>query len=99
MKNNSYTVTFYLNKSKPKGKKLPIYVRITVNRKKAEFSIKEYLLIDQWDEQSSQGIRTPRVNQYITKIEDKLNDIRSDIEKEDKVVTAKAIKDRFLGIG
>jgi len=99
MQNNSYTITFYLNKLKPKGNKYPIYVRITVNRRKVEFAIKEYLLVEQWDETSFQAIKIPRVNQYITKVENRLNDIRVELERDGKVITAKAIKDKFLGIG
>ena len=46
---NSFGIYFYVKKYKETNGKLPIYVRITVNKQRAEFSIKRTIEEKSWN--------------------------------------------------
>ena len=53
----SFSLRYYLNKSKPVGDKFKIYGRVIVNRKKAEFYTNFPIKPNDWDEESTPTIK------------------------------------------
>lgn len=74
-----------------------IYLRITVNRKKAEISTKRVISPKKWDPKSQKAKGEPELNSYLLHIENDVTRIHSKLINDGKEVTAKTIKDIFLG--
>lgn len=45
---NTFSIHFWLNTAKKKNGIAPVYVRITVNGKRAEISLKRYQSVTSW---------------------------------------------------
>ncbi len=74
-----------------------IYLRITVNRKKAEISTKRTIIPKKWDPKSQKAKGDPELNSYLLHIQNEVTRIHSKLINDDKEVTAKLIKDIYLG--
>lgn len=96
------TITFYIKKSKAtKAGKAPIYVRITMNGKRAEASINRKVPVDLWNSEGNGMMgNSPEaftLNRHISKVR---NDIYSHFYKisdQEEYVTAMQVRDAFLG--
>jgi integrase len=99
---NTISLLFYIKKTKiDNDQKTAIYLRITVNGKRAEFSIKRKIRIDKWN-QASNRVRgfskeAQEINQYIDLISNKINKIQQKFINEDKSFTSIDIRDTYLG--
>src|SRR5690606_32519275 len=98
---NTFRILFWLNKAKLKDARLPIYARVTVNGRRAEISLSRYFHPNDWDERAHRiKGRSPEatiLNNYLDAKYAKLLQCYEDLLKEDKVITARGIKARFLG--
>lgn len=98
---NTFRILFWLNRAKLKDARLPIYARVTVNGRRAEISLARYCSPDAWDERAHRlKGRSPEatiLNNYLDAKYAKLLQCYEDLLKEDKVITARAIKARFIG--
>jgi site-specific recombinase XerD len=74
-----------------------IYLRITVNRKKAEISTKRTINPKKWDAKSQKAKGEPELNSYLINIESDITRIHSKLINDGVEVTAKIIKDIYLG--
>lgn len=74
-----------------------IYLRITVNRKKAEISTKRTINPKKWDAKSEKVKGDPELNSYLLHIQNEVTRIHSKLINDGKEVTAKIIKDMYLG--
>src|SRR5690606_16645733 len=98
---NTFTVIFFTRKSRSNPEQLSIYVRITVNGKRAEISLKRNVLTREWDSTknrgrgSSQKIRA--LNSYLDGVYGKLLDCHKELLEEDRVLSSDAVKSRYLG--
>jgi len=96
MSDFSFSVKFILEKrrNRPDGK-LPIYVRIIKGRMKAEMHIHEYIHEDKWDEAMGRVKlkcqEAVKINHKISAIEKTINDIRWELEREEKPFDSKDI--------
>ena len=94
----SFTSRFFL---KHKNSADHLYVRITVNRKSSEISLKRNIDKQKWDDvkQKVKGSNetAQSLNQYIGINRSKLNSIHSELLRAEKDYSAKKIKDIFLG--
>lgn len=97
----TFRILFWLNKSKTKDIRLPIYARVTVNGRRAEISLARNCHPEAWDDRAHRMKgRNPEatvLNNYLDAKYARLLQCYEDLLKEDKVITAKAIKARFLG--
>lgn len=97
----TFRILFWLNKAKSKNNRLPIYARVTVNGKRAEISLARECNIEAWDERAhrvkGRSSEATVLNNYLDAKYSKLLQCYEDLIKEDKVITAQAIKSRFLG--
>ena len=102
---NSLTIRYYLNEYKAKGtpeekekaKKYPIYLRITVDRKKAEIATNYFLQPKEWDESLQRTKKNRQINEDLSSTEQQVHDIAKSLERANKPVTAHAIKTFLTG--
>ena len=98
----SFSVRFHARKSRSHSDpELNIYVRITVNGKRAEISMQRKITPDLWNPISGRanGTRTSMrsLNRYLDDVQAKLLDIQGQFVLKAKPYTAKIIKSEFLG--
>ncbi len=86
------SIRFYLNEYKARGKKFPIYLRITLERKKAEITTGYFLELKDWDAEVHRAKKNFEINQKLASIENEVYEIVHRLEKEKKLLTANAIK-------
>ena len=99
--NNTFSVVLFTRKSRSKQQELFVYARITVNGKRSEISLKRHVQQKDWDSSKNRGrgssypIQT--LNKYLDQEYARLLDSHKQLLEESKIVTANAIKSRFLG--
>jgi len=86
------SIKFYLNQLKKKGSKFPIYLRIIVDRKKAEVYTSHSVSLKDWDENKERTKRLVLINQSLSDLEYQVYEIVNQIKKDNKKLTAIAIK-------
>lgn len=98
---NTFSILFWLKLSSTKNEKAPLYVRITVNGKRAELSLKRKLVISDWDSTKSKlkGLsdETKLINNYIKKVSAQLFESYQKLKNENRQITSSNIKSLFLG--
>jgi site-specific recombinase XerD len=92
----SYSIKFFVIPSRAKAGKYPIYCRITVNRKKVEFALNDYVDPKKWNEEDNTVKASPELKSQLLSIESDLDKARKEILDEGEIPTAKAIKDKYL---
>ena len=80
----TFKILFRLIKARKKNNGAPIYVRITVNGKRAEFSTDLFYPIDEWDSKTSRAIG--RASKART-LNDELDIIKVDLKEAYKELT------------
>jgi len=97
----TFGISFFIKKYKASKGQAPIYVRITVNGKSIDLSVKRKVAIENWDAGKCQakGNRSEakELNDYLGSIQSRLYECRGELEREKKFLTAKAIKSRYTG--
>ena len=79
----------------------PIYLRITVNGKRSEFSIKRKVILTKWNSEAgkirgtTEGVR--QLNRYMDSIKSKVYKIQEKLSEEESLITADIIKSIYLG--
>lgn len=97
----TFGVTFFTRLNSKKTDNALIFVRITVNGKRSEISLKRNVSQKLWDKNkskvkgNSQEART--LNGYIQQVRNKLYDSYSELQKEGKLITVVTVKSRYLG--
>lgn len=99
---DSFTLLFYIKRSKAdKNGYANIYIRITVNGKRSEMSIKRKVHIDKWSSEAGKAkgysIEAQEVNRYIDMITNKIYRIHQRLVDDNMPVSAVGIKDVYLG--
>jgi site-specific recombinase XerD len=93
---------FFLKK--PKGYEegpVPIYIRITVEGKRSEFSIARNVEPTLWNQAAGRmkggSTDVKKFNGHLAALESKLYDAHQALIRENKVITAEALKNKFTG--
>lgn len=102
--NNSFSLLFYVKKSKADtAGKANIYLRITLDGNRTELSIRRKIHIDNWIASSNMAKgnsqESQEINRYIIAIKNKIYQIEQNLIHQGLAVTAKAIRDVYLGKG
>ncbi|SHI74220.1 hypothetical protein SAMN04488096_10468 [Mesonia phycicola] len=102
MKNRStFSLIFWIYSSRSKNNKVPIYARITVDGNRANFSLKRRIPAENWE--ASRGMmkgtrqESKLVNKYLDQVRSNIYSAYEDLLSEHKMITAQAIKNRYLG--
>ncbi len=99
--NITFGISFFIKKYRSTDGKSPIYARITVNGKRVDLSIKRKVEFERWDENrgtvkgNRQDIKM--LNAYLEQVRNHLYECHQQLERERKLITAEAIKSRYLG--
>ncbi|WP_298365922.1 site-specific integrase [uncultured Lutibacter sp.] len=101
---NSISLLFYIKRVKVDiNNKANIYLRITVNSRRAEFSIQRKIHIDKWNSNLNRvkgySKEAQEINQYIDLISNKINKIHQHLIDKEKIFSAVQIRDIYLGKG
>lgn len=99
---NSLSLLFYIKKSKADSSgQANIYLRITVNGKRAELSIRRKIHVDHWNVEISQSrgnsTASQEINRLMTNIKSKIYLIEQELLNNGKSVTAIALRNAYLG--
>jgi site-specific recombinase XerD len=101
-KNHTFGIVFYLRKYKTNRGKAPIYMRITVNGKRADLSIKRSIDQESWNVHKglAKGNKAEMqaLNLYLEKVRAKIVHHYQEMTLTGKMITAAAIKNKFLGV-
>jgi site-specific recombinase XerD len=98
---NTFGISFFLKKRKDLKAQPAIYLRITVNQKRTEFSIKR--TIDELNWNSVRGMAKgsknefTQLNSYLEKLRSRVVECYQELTLQKKVVTAELVKNTFLG--
>lgn len=99
---NYFTLTFMVRKSQQmKSGEVPIFARITVSGQRTEFNINRSVDPDNWN--SAKGCAKGRtkkdmeVNKYLDSIRVRLNEIHSQLVKEEEIINPLVLKNHYLG--
>jgi len=97
----TFRILFWLNMAKTKDSLAPIYARVTINGRRAEISLRRLCNPESWDERAhrikGRNNEATVLNNYLDAKYAKLLQCYEDLLKDDGIITAKAIKSRFLG--
>ncbi|GGZ61632.1 site-specific integrase [Mesonia mobilis] len=97
----TFSIHFWINKSKRKDSNAPLYARITVEKKRVEISLKQMAPIEKWDKRSQQvkgrSFESKQINNYLDQCKAQLFNCYSDLKSRNELITAKKIKATFLG--
>jgi len=99
---NTFGIQFVIRKHRIKDDKAPIYARVTVNRERAEISIKKRIHVDNWNNgrgmAKGKSSEIGRLNSYLEQIRSQLTECYQELVINKEVVTPEAIKNKFLGV-
>ena len=95
-------IHFVLRMNKVMNGLAPIYARITVNSKRCEVSIKRKISIESWNFGKGlvkpSSIENKQLNSYLEQIRKMMIESYQDLVLSKQVITAEAIKNKFLGL-
>ena len=98
----TFSILFWINTSRIKNDKAKIYARVTVNQKRVNISLKYSIPVNSWSTNRSRikgnSEKARIVNLYLDQVYSKLFKCYQELNAEEKLITAQAIKNRFLGI-
>ena len=101
--NTKLSILFYIKRAKTTSQgKSPIYLRVTVDSKRTEFSIKRFVETHKWSSEqnkmkgNSEESRT--LNTYLDILKSRIYEIQKDLIHSGKEVNGEAIKNILLGI-
>ncbi|MPS73109.1 MAG: site-specific integrase [Chryseobacterium sp.] len=100
--NKTFNLLFYVKKSKVNSEgQAPIYLRITIDGKICEISIKRTIHISKWvakaQKVSGSNEAAKSVNMYLKSFEQKVYDTYYSLIKDNEVVTCEILKNKLLG--
>jgi len=102
MRNNStLAVLIFTRDITYNPEKLTIYARITVDKRRAEISLKRYTSVNVWDASKGRVTGTTQrarlLNSYLDEVYVQIMEAHKQLLSEGKMITAQAIKARYLG--
>lgn len=98
---NTFSILFWITTPRFNDQKSDLFVRITVDGKRANIGLKRKLFPDQWDSNMKKVLGNSKearqINHLINQTQSKLYDIYQELKYKEKLVTAKLIKAKFFG--
>lgn len=102
MEKQTFSVCFFLRKTKANKLRADIYVRITIDGEVAEFSSKEQIQVSQWIPRRSvvkgNGVEARSINEHLDNIRLAVKDKYRKLVDREVVVTAQIVKEAYLGV-
>ena len=103
MRRTTCNILFFIRRTKElKDGTVPIYVRITINKQRVEFSLQKSIEGSQWHTKKGYALGTSKttreINSYLDFVKSKLLIKKRELEEENRIVTALTLKNQYLGI-
>ena len=99
---NLLSVRFFIKNYRAKKGRAPIYVRISIDGKAADISVKRTIEISNWNAKFGQakgGHEDARAtNIQLGRIRTEISNVYADLKLQKKPITAEAVKNNFCGI-
>jgi len=100
---STFSLLFFIRKErKNTDGEAPIFLRITINGKRAEISIKRYIDPDKWDSKANKAkgnkSEIKSLNLYLDTVKNKIHDHHRHMVDRNEIITARKLKNRYLGI-
>ena len=97
----TFSVLFWVYGKRVIKDKVNIYLRITLNGKRVNISLKKKINITTWDEKIQRANGTDKdsriLNLYLNEVQSKVYRIYEDFKKDEKPFTSQMVKARYLG--
>lgn len=98
----TFSIVFHtMNSKKRRDKKVPIYLRITIDGKRTEFSIKRFIDPGRWNSSAGKARGTNddsnELNDYIDVIRKKIKKAHKQLIDEEKTISGPAIISKYTG--
>lgn len=97
----TFSVLFWVYGKRVIKDQVNIYLRITLNGKRVNISLKKKINITTWDEKIQRANGTDKesriLNLYLNEVQSKVYRIYEDFKKEEKPLTSQMVKARYLG--
>lgn len=99
--NQTFSISFFARKKKENQELALLCARVTVNGKSLEISLKRTLPLTRWNQSSGKmkgsSMESQQINKKIDEVRTLLYNAYDNLLKQDQVITANRIKERFLG--
>lgn len=104
MKRATFSILFFIKKSRLlKNGNAPIYMRVTVNGKRSEISIKRSVLPMLWDASRNKAKGNSKqskdLNDYLSSVRGQLFMHQQEFQENNKTISPKSLTNAFLGVG
>src|SRR3972149_10719387 len=100
--NQTFSILFWIKKSRIKNNHAPIYARITIDGRRAEMSIQRTVIADKWDHHAGhmkgRDDESQTLNSYIDMVKGSLQNHYNQLLSLGETITAEAIKNKYYGI-
>ena len=97
----TFSILFWADFSRAKANQASVYVRITVNGKRATISLKRKVPVSDWDAHKGRSRGTNQnariFNYYLEEVNSGIFKCYQELKLEHKLITSQAIKARYLG--
>lgn len=101
--NNTFAISFFIRNDKlDSDGKLPIFMRITVNGKRAVISTQRKIEPQRWNNAGkAKGSKDDikQLNSYLDVLQNRIYDIRAGLIQSNELITAEKLKQEYLGQG
>jgi len=98
---HTFSILFWINKSRAINNKAEIFVRITINEKRANIGIKRKIDIDHWDNQNKKvkgkTKESQEINRYLNLVQARLLNIYQDLKYKGDLITPQLVKSLYNG--
>tara|TARA_B100000949_G_C14248699_1_gene437064 strand:- start:66 stop:1310 length:1245 start_codon:yes stop_codon:yes gene_type:complete len=98
---NTLGINFFVRKKRNDPNIYDIYLRVTVNKARAEVSLKRCIKVCNWDKKRGKAIPRDRtmedINAYLDTVYGEILNVHRELHMERKLITAKSIKARYVG--
>lgn len=99
---NTFGIQFIVRSNKAKNGTVLVYVRISVDGRRIEISLKKSIAPNDWDslKGKAKGSRAEvkELNHYLEQVRSKLLGYYQELQIQDELITAERIKNLFLGL-
>ena len=98
---HTFSILFWINSSRSTNNKADLFLRITVNGRRANIGLKRKVLIDQWDKKAKKvkgtNAQAKAINNLINESQAKIYSIYQELKYKEELITAQLIKAKFFG--
>jgi len=98
---STFATLFWVSSTRIKNGQVSVYVRITVNGKRVNISLKRKVALSEWNSSKGRARGTKQesrlLNRYLDQIQSRIYESYEQLRAEKELISAQTIKARFLG--